>query len=243
MQMTTVPDDSPRCTTTPAVELVGVVLAACGRREGDMADSVVACLITDTVEGLLELGRPHEAQRFVDTLDRPGGMRAWLPAICQRCRAMILAHCGDVDAALAAARESLRLHGDTTMPFERARTQLLVGLLLRRQRQKATAVAALADALAAFEALGAESWAQRVRAELDRTGVGRSNAVLTPTEERVAELTAVGLTNREVAARLFLSPKTVEVNLTRIYRKLAVRSRAQLIAHMNGTRTGAAEAS
>ncbi|ULE31986.1 helix-turn-helix transcriptional regulator [Mycobacterium sp. IDR2000157661] len=243
MHMATVPDTSPRRTATPGAELVGVVLEACGRSDGDMADSVVACLITDTVEGLLGLGRPDEAQRFVDTLDRPGGTRTWLPAICQRCRAMILAHSGQVDAALAAAREALRLHGDSVMPFERARAQLLLGLLLRRQRQKATAAAALTDALAAFEALGVESWAQRVRAELDRTGVGRSNAVLTPTEERVAELTAVGLTNREVAGRLFLSPKTVEVNLTRIYRKLALRSRAQLTAYMNGMRTGEAQAS
>jgi len=76
-------------------------------------------------------------------------------------------------------------------------------------------------------------WAERARAELDRTNIGLNRAAeLTPSELRVAELAASGMTNRDVAAELYISPKTVEANLSRIYRKLDIRSRAELGNHM-----------
>ena len=91
---------------------------------------------------------------------------------------------------------------------------------------------ALTRALDVFEELGTPLWAQRARAELARIrAAGRSG--LTATESRVAELTATGMTNREVAAALFISPKTVEANLARIYRKLDIHSRAELGRHMS----------
>jgi DNA-binding NarL/FixJ family response regulator len=115
------------------------------------------------------------------------------------------------------------------MPFERARTQLLLGQLLRRRRQKETAAAALRDALGAFEAVGTPLWADRARAELERVKVAPTHDLtLTPSERRVAELAASGMTNRDVAAALFISPKTVDANLARIYRKLSINSRAEL---------------
>jgi DNA-binding NarL/FixJ family response regulator len=115
------------------------------------------------------------------------------------------------------------------MRFERARTQLLLGQLQRRQRQKETAAATLRAAHVEFEEMGAPLWADRARAELARTNVAPSrNHALTPSEQRVAELAAAGMRNRDVAASLFISPKTVEANLARIYRKLGISSRAEL---------------
>lgn len=118
------------------------------------------------------------------------------------------------------------------MPFERARTVFALGQIRRRRKEKGPARAALQDALTAFEELDARVWAERTRAELARIPLRRAATGLTPTEERIARLAVEGLTNREIAARMFLSPKTVEVNLTRVYRKLGVRSRAVLASRL-----------
>jgi DNA-binding CsgD family transcriptional regulator len=132
-------------------------------------------------------------------------------------------------------------HDRLPMPFERARTQLLVGQLQRRGRQHDAAATTLREALWAFEEMGATLWAQRARAELDRTTVGpRRDSALTPTEKRVAELAASGMTNRDVAAALFISPKTVEANLSRIYHKLGIHSRAELGQRLGQTDGGRA---
>ena len=141
---------------------------------------------------------------------------------------MSLAARGDVDAAEQMARQALVEHDRIPLRFERARTQLLLGQLQRRQRQKDTATQTLKQALAAFEDIGTPLWADRARAELARTNVAPSRDVLTPSERRVAELAASGKTNRDVASALFISPKTVEANLARIYRKLGIKSRAEL---------------
>jgi DNA-binding CsgD family transcriptional regulator len=148
---------------------------------------------------------------------------------------MVLAARGDADAAVHSARDALVEHDRLPMPFERARTQLLLGQLLRRQRAEATAV--LRDALAVFEELDTPLWAARARAELAGTRP-RSRAAqegLTPAEQRVAELAASGMTNRDVAASLFISAKTVEATLARVYRKLGIRSRAELGRHVSMT--------
>jgi DNA-binding CsgD family transcriptional regulator len=98
----------------------------------------------------------------------------------------------------------------------------------------------LRQALELFDKAGARLWAQRAHAELDRVGLRPSSSTeLTVSELRVAQLTASGLTNREVAAQLFISPKTVEANLARIYRKLNVRSRAELGARLESIGTTA----
>jgi len=94
-------------------------------------------------------------------------------------------------------------------------------------------VSTIREALAVFEELDTPLWADRASAELARTNVGRqSGSGLTPSEQRVAELAASGMTNRDVAASLFISPKTVEANLVRIYRKLGIHSRAELGRHI-----------
>jgi DNA-binding NarL/FixJ family response regulator len=148
---------------------------------------------------------------------------------------MVLAARGDLEAAVQSARDALTEHDRLPMPFERARTQLLLGQLLRRQRPEATAV--LRDALAVFEELGTSLWADRARAELaGRRPRTRAQEELTPAEQRVAELAASGMTNRDVAVKLFISAKTVEATLARVYRKLGIRSRAELGRHMNTNR-------
>ena len=136
---------------------------------------------------------------------------------------------GDVAAAQRMADAAMAEHERLPMPFDRARTQLLLGQLQRRQRQKETATATFRTALAAFEDMGAPLWADRARAELARTNVTPNRGlVLTPSEQRVAELAASGMTNRDIAAALFISRKTVEANLARIYRKFGIKSRAEL---------------
>jgi DNA-binding NarL/FixJ family response regulator len=132
--------------------------------------------------------------------------------------------------------EALNLHrsGSVTSAFEVARTQLCYGEVLRRRRERITAREQLRAALQTFEQLGAEPWANRARAELTATGErARKRSVvssrdLTPQELQIALAVAAGATNREAAAQLFLSPKTVESHLSSLYRKLNIRSRTDL---------------
>jgi DNA-binding CsgD family transcriptional regulator len=155
-------------------------------------------------------------------------------AAAGRCRGLLAGARGDVDDAVATLRDAVGLHAGVPIPLELARTQLAFGSALRRSRQKAAARSALEAAAGGFDAIGARVWAERAKAELARVG-GRppSSGELTPTERRVAELVAQGLQTKQVAARLFVSPKTVEGHLSRIYGKLGVSSRTEL-AHRLG---------
>jgi DNA-binding CsgD family transcriptional regulator len=190
-----------------------------------------AAYVPDAVEALVSLGRHNDAEPMIKAIEANGRWldRPWMLAVGARCRSMSLAARGDVDASVAMAETALAYHDRLPMPFERARTLLLLGQLQRRQRKKEPARATLSEALAVFEELGARLWADRARTELDRSS-GASTRVLglTPSEQRVAELAASGMTTRDVAAALFISPKTVESNLARVYRKLGIRSRAEL---------------
>ena len=118
------------------------------------------------------------------------------------------------------------------MPAEHGRTLLVKGRLQRRLKQRGAAAETLREAIAIFERIGAPIWAEQARRELERVGLRRAPDELTASEQRVAELAATGLTNREVARAAFMSPKTVEANLSRVYRKLGIRSRAELGARM-----------
>ena len=192
---------------------------------------IKAGFVPDAVEAMVALGRGDEARPMIETLERNGSRldRSWMLAIAARCRAMVLAAAGDVVAAERAAQQAMAEHDRLAMPFERARTLLLLGQLQRRQRQKHGAAATLGESLKVFEMLGTPLWAERARGELGRTTFTRGRVhALTPSEQRVAELAASGMTNRDIAAALFVSAKTVEANLTQIYRKLDIRSRAEL---------------
>ena len=151
----------------------------------------------------------------------------------------MLAAQDDVEAALVTIEE-LDLEAVSKLPFELAWALLVKGRLLRRSKRRRSAAAALGEALEIFERLGAPAWADQAREELARVGPRRrAPDDLTATELRVAELAAAGMTNREVAKAAFISPKTVEANLARVYRKLGIHSRAELGAHMHDREAGA----
>jgi DNA-binding CsgD family transcriptional regulator len=158
-------------------------------------------------------------------------------ALHARCRGMVEA---TFDRRFERA---LQLDDERPMPFERARTLLAYGRRLHRVGRRAEARKPLHVAVASFERLGAAPWLASAAAELRAAGGRRRSATgsrdqLTVSERRVAATVARGLTNREVAAELFLSPKTVEFHLGQIYRKLGVRSRTQLAAVLKDRAAG-----
>ncbi len=193
----------------------------------------------DAIEALVALGKLEEAAALIGELEERGEalQHRWARAIAARCRGLLSAASGDLPEALAALERAFVLHEGLGQPLELARTHLVMGTIRRRSRQKRAARDSLQAALDSFEELGAPLWAERARAELARIG-GRAPAAdaLTPTERRVAELVAAGGTYREVADALFISPKTVQWNLSKIYRKLGIRSRAQLAASLAAAR-------
>jgi DNA-binding CsgD family transcriptional regulator len=212
-----------------AAETLGPLAAAAPAM--GYGEPTAAPFAPDAAEALIGVGRLAEAAALVDQLEDSGRRldRAWALALGARCRGLLLAAQGDLDAACEAAQRSLAEHERLPMPFERARTHLVLGQIQRRRRQRRAAAAALHEAVRAFDELGTPIWATRARRELDRvTAAPSRTAGLTPSERRVAELAAAGMTNREVAAALFISPKTVEANLARAYHKLGIRSRAEL---------------
>jgi DNA-binding CsgD family transcriptional regulator len=219
-----------------ALDILGPLLSAV-ETAPDATEIFVAPFLPDAAEALIQLDRLDEAERLIEVLHGNGRRldRPWMLAVGARCRAMLQAGRGDITAALATAERSLTEHRRLPMPFERARSQLLLGQLHRRQRRRDTSATALQEALQTFEQLGTPLWADRAKAELSRGVPGRRRSHgLTATEQNVAELAASGMTNRDIAAALFISPKTVEVNLSRIYRKLNIRSRTQLHRALDG---------
>jgi DNA-binding CsgD family transcriptional regulator len=190
-----------------------------------------ASYLPDAIEALVAIGRLDEATPLIEALEVHGARldRPWMSAVGARGRSMSMAARGDLVGAEEMVRYALIQHDRVPMPFERARSQLLLGQLLRRQRHKHLAATTLREALVVFDELGTPLWSGRVAAELARTDAPRNNASeLTPAELRVARLTASGMSNKDIASALFVSPKTVEHNLSRIYRKLDVRTRAEL---------------
>ena len=195
------------------------------------ADTSLAVFLPDEIEALIEIGQLDRATPFLEWMEQRGAMldRAWALAAAGRCRGLLCASRGDVQGALVALAGALAQHDRSDIPFERARTLLVLGRVQRRSNMRGQARATLDDALSLFERFGASEWAARARVELERLGRrAESPEALTPTEARVAELAASGLPNREIAERAFLTTKAVEANLTRVYRKLGIRSRGGL---------------
>jgi DNA-binding CsgD family transcriptional regulator len=186
---------------------------------GDLLEALIATGELDEADETLATWEPRAAERD----------RAWALAILARCRGLLLAARGDLDGAFASFERARAEHARTADPFHHARTLLALGRTQRRAKRRAAARTTLEEAVARFETLGAPLWAEQGRAELARIG-GRapSRDELTEAERRIAALVAEGHTNREVAAELFLTVRSVETALTRIYRKVGVRSRAEL---------------
>ena len=196
-----------------------------------MLEPVHRLELSDTLEALIAVGRLDEAEeKLVPWEERSRALdRSWALAITARCRALLLAARGDLAAAQAVFERALAEHARAQDPFQHARTLLALGITQRRAKQRGAARVTLEQALAVLERLGAPLWAEKARSELARIG-GRapSRGELTEAERRIAGLVAEGHTNREVAAALFLTVHSVETALTRVYRKLGVRSRAEL---------------
>jgi DNA-binding CsgD family transcriptional regulator len=192
----------------------------------------------DLIEAYVRTKRLPEAAAELAAFERfeATGLGPWATATLARCRAL-LADESVFDDGFA---EALSLFTDSVSPFERARTGLVYGERLRRVGRRLDSREQLRAALGEFERLGASPWAERAREELRASGETarkRDPALvdqLTPRELEIALQVADGGTNKEVAARLFLSPKTVELHLSRVYRKLGIRSRTELARLMPG---------
>jgi DNA-binding CsgD family transcriptional regulator/tetratricopeptide (TPR) repeat protein len=185
--------------------------------------------VPDLVEAAVRVGQPERAAeplaRFSDW-----ARRAYVPALealAERCRALLEAG----EEAEQHYLTALKLHDG---PFEQARTQLLYGAWLRRARRKSDARTQLRAAIDTLDRIHAASWAEQARAELAAAGAtaprtDRASAPrLTPQEMQVARLAAQGLSNRDIAAQLFLSPRTVGYHLYKAFPKLGITSRSQL---------------
>lgn len=213
---------------------------AAAAREFDRAASAVETLNQreparlrydgDHIEALIRIGELERAEGLIAGLEERIRIlpRPWIQVVRCRSRALLLSARGNLDGALAAMNEALGHHERLQMPFERARTMLELGRLLRRRKERREGRVSLQEALEAFERLGAPLWVELARAELARVPVRRAPSDLSPTEETIASLAASGMTNRAIAERIYLSPKTIEGNLARVYRKLGIRSRAEL---------------
>lgn len=189
----------------------------------------------DLVEAYLALGRSEDARqltvRFRDAQDHP---LPYVAAMVARCEALVAE---DPGLAESLFERSLALHEPLTDRLEAARTRLLLGMRLRRAGRRVDARVHLDAARREFSAMDLTYWAERARTELAATGERVSSREgtaepLTSQETRVALLVARGMTNREVAATLFLSPKTVEHHLGAVLRKRGLRSRTQLARRM-----------
>jgi DNA-binding CsgD family transcriptional regulator len=239
-----------RSGAVPAIPLLTSVLGFLWLSEGDptaanryfgpLADDALTVgvyepgalrYLGDAVETLIAVDEVGRAEQLLDELEERAASldRRWALAVALRGRGLLAAARGDLDEAQTALEEALALHGKLTYPFEAARTELILGTVHRRARRKRAGRDAIERALGTFQQLGTPLWAEKAQAELGRIG-GRAKGTLelTPTEGRIAELVAKGATNQEVARALFLAPKTVEWNLSRIFRKLGLRSRTEL---------------
>jgi DNA-binding CsgD family transcriptional regulator len=195
------------------------------------------------LDALVELGQLDQAAALAQDLEARGRTldRPFALATAARASGLIHAARGELAGALEQLERALAEHDRLGWPFERARTLLALGVVLRRGKQKRAARQTLEQAAADFDDLGARLWSTKTTAELARIG-GRPPATggLTPTERRVAELVAQGHSNREVAGLLFLSAKTVAAHLTSAYAKLGVRSRTELAHRLRDSRIDAA---
>jgi DNA-binding CsgD family transcriptional regulator len=187
----------------------------------------------DRVEAAVAADRPELAQKWLEELEvfAQAAEVAWARARVAHCKAALVADPAQRETLYA---EALREHEASSRPFERARTELAYGEFLRRHRRRVDAREHLRPALETFLALGARQWAERARAELRASGENARSrradpeARLTAQEFQVARFVAKGLSNREVGAQLFLSPRTIDFHLRNVFAKLEIASRNEL---------------
>lgn len=200
----------------------------------------VVRFVPDEVEALIGLGDLKRARGLLETFEARARAlnRRWALGSSARCRGLILAAERDLDGAAVALDEALGHHQNLGIPLDLGRTLLQLGRVHRRRREKRLAKNMLEEALKIFDGLQAPLWSAQVHADLGRIGMRpAARHELSPTESAVARLAAQGRTNREIASKLFLSPKSVDSVILRVYDKLGIRSRAELgswmTAHKN----------
>ena len=181
-------------------------------------------------EAYVAAGRVGDARRISAWLRELGGRlaRPALTGDAHRIDALICAEAGDLEAAADAARAAVAAHGSSPLRPELARSLLVLGRIERRRKARRQSREALARAHALATEMGHRPLLAEIEQELPRVAAERSGAELTATERRVADLIAAGATNRDAAAALFVSVRTVETHVASIYRKLGVRTRAEL---------------
>jgi DNA-binding CsgD family transcriptional regulator len=185
--------------------------------------------ISDLIEGYARVGRIDDAAECLHWLKKAADRlrHPWASITSGRAAAVLHLALRDPVAAVQTATGSVVEARERKMPLELGRSLLVLGTAQRRTRQRRDAAHTLDEAIAVLDQLGASCWAALAHAQRARLAHS-SEDVLTPTEQRVVERVAQGLTNTEIAAIMLISVKTVEANLTRVYRKLGVRSRVEL---------------
>ena len=225
----------------PEAALVELEPVAAAAADGGRGEPAMSLWPAELIEALIVVDRRAEADVVLDRLEAQGARTggAWAQGVAARYRG-VLADEETLDAVFTTAIEH---HRNVGMPFELARTRLCYGQRLRRSGRRIAARAEIREALSTFRSLNASTWVARAERELAGSGERLRHAAvsdrdaLTSQELQIARLIAAGVTNREAAADLFLSPKTIETHLTRIYRKLGIRSRSQLASRMSSDST------
>jgi DNA-binding CsgD family transcriptional regulator len=215
----------------PAATVVYLERAAACADEREWADPGVRDRIDPLLaEAYVAVGRPGDAGQIAAWL-REIGERLARPALigdASRIDALIAASAGDLDAAAESARAAVAAHGASPLRVELARSLLTLGRIERRRRARRESRGALSRARELAGQIGHRPLLAEIEQELPRVAAARSGTELTATERRVAELIAEGATNRDAAAALFVSVRTIETHVASIYRKLGVRTRAEL---------------
>lgn len=196
-----------------------------------LAEPGVVRFVPDYIEALIALGEIEQARQPLLLLENRGRAldRVSARAAASRCRALLESGLGNLDEARTSVAEALAQHERLGQPFELGRTLLVEGMIERRAKERGAARRTLTRALDLFDSLGAALWAEKAAAELARIpGRAPSAGELSETERLVVELVSEGLSNKEIAARLFVTVRTVEANLSKVYAKLGVRSRTEL---------------
>jgi len=191
-------------------------------------------LESDYAQALIATGNVDEAAALAVDL-RALGPRSEVPTtrgIALRIEGLVEAGRGDLDHAVSVLEKAVAVHNESPIPLERGRTLLALGQSLRRRRAKARAISTLQQALDCFTDLGATPFIELAQGELTTFVGAPKDAPLTAAERRVADLAARGLSNKQIATRLFVSVRTIESQLAAIYRKTGVRGRAGLTRHL-----------